>query len=198
MAKFRVAFAAVGLFTAQAQAGVCPVLAPVSIAGVGYSCTLGDVTFSNFTITGVPATALLEFGQLGPLSAVTLERDGAFLPVGTTIFDFTITTPQPIVLGAVGVDVSFPTVTTVITMNGQALPTITNSGTEVIFFSPGSRSVTVDNTSHILTSTSEWNSLTDNFSQVPIRIGVLEPDSLLLMGLGISGLAFVWNRRRPK
>lgn len=180
---------------AQAQSA-CPADAVVGmIEASGFSCTLGDKTFSAFTLSGVPASARVQFGQLGPLFAVTLNRDGAFFPEGTTTFDYTVTAaaPHTILEGTVGVDVSFPPEVTVTSMNGQTV-SIPNGGTGTILFNPGAASVTVDNTSHVLTSTAELNSVTNDFAQV--TVGIPEPDALPLALFGLGGLAVVWLRRR--
>lgn len=179
-----------------AAAATCPADALIGmIETSGFSCSLGDKTFSDFTLAGVPATVRVQFGQLGPLFAVTLNRDGAFFPEGTTVFDYKVTAaaPQTILEGTVGVDVSFPPEVTVTSMNGQTL-SIANGGTGTIFFHPGADSVTVDNTSHILTSTAELNSVTNDFSQVVI--GIAEPGTFPLAAFGLGGLALVWLRRR--
>lgn len=172
----------------------CPANDPVSaVEAPGFSCTLGDKTFSAFTMTGIPGSALVQFGQLGPLFAVTLSRDGVFLPVGTMVFGYTITASggNHILEGTVGVDVSFPPEVTVTSMNGQTV-SIPNGGTKEIFFNPGATSVAVMNTSHILTDTTELNSVSNDFSQVVIS--VFEPGTLGMLVAGLGGLALFRRR----
>jgi hypothetical protein len=196
---FPAVVAAVLMAGGQVHAGTCPADTTVTtVEAAGFSCTLGTMTFSNFTISGAPSSAVVGFGQLGPLFAVTLARDGAFFPTGATVFDFTVAAaaPNTIRMGTVGVDVSFPNVITITSMNGMSLTpsSITNGGTGMITFSPGVSSITVADTSHIIGSTAELNSLTNDFS--PVMIGVAEPSSLALFGLGLAGLALF--ARRPR
>lgn len=180
-----------------AQAATCPTDAPVTVLEApGFACTMADKTFADFALMNVPTSAMVSFGQLGPLFAVTLSRDGVFFPVGTTKFDYTVSAAAPLTIlqATVGVDVSFPPEVTVTTMNGQTV-SIANGGTGQILFSPGAGVVSVDNTSHILTGTTELNSVSNDFSQVVV--GIPEPGSLPLAVFALGGLAlFLWQRER--
>ena len=182
----------------QAHAQACGTNMSIAVVTApGFTCTLADKTFSAFTITGTAPTAVVDFGILNnQLFAVTLGRDGGFFPAGTVVFDFTVSAAAPgtIVQGSVGVDVSFPPVVTVTTMNGLALTpsSILNGGTGMITFGPGVTSVMVDNTSHIL-GNAELNSISNDFTQT--MVGVPEPASLSLFGLGLLRLGFVRRRQ---
>jgi hypothetical protein len=181
---------------ALAASSACPADTTVStVMAPNFSCVLGDKTFSAFDLSGVPTDARVQFGTLGPLFAVTLSRDGTFFPAGTTVFDYTITAASPnhILQGTVGVDVSFPNVVTATTMNGMALSPalLVNGGTATLDFSPGVTSLAVDNVSHVF-GPAELNSISNDFAQVVI--GIPEPTTLALFTAGLLGLA--WVRRR--
>jgi hypothetical protein len=188
------------LAPAVAPAQQCPNDALIStVLAPGFSCMLGDKTFSAFAITGAPTDARIQFGILNNvLFAVTLSRDGAFFPDGRLVFDYTITPTAPLTIreGSVGIDVSFPLVITTTTMNSTLLGPLTNGATETTVFTPGVTSVVVDNTSTI-SGPAELNSISNDFSQQVI--GVMEfghwlgPTSLLM-----AGIAGVWILRRRK
>ena len=63
----------------NANGAVCPTSSPVmTIESSGFSCTLGDKSFSSFFLLGVPTTATVSFGINGQDFAVTLARGGTF------------------------------------------------------------------------------------------------------------------------
>jgi len=193
------AAAAVFMAGSQAYAGICPTDAPVmTVLASGFSCTVGDKTFSAFDITGEGSGAKIQFGEDGPLFAVTLSRDGEFIPADTLTFDYTVTASDGMVIrvGTVGVDVSFPSVSTISMMNGSRLTpaTVFNGGTAMITFTPAVTSVVVRNSSSIFPG-AELNSITNDFTQEMVSTSVPEPASLSLFGLGLAGL-FATRRRK--
>jgi hypothetical protein len=186
----------IDLFMLAALTASCPADTPVAtVMAAGFSCALGDKTFSAFDLSGVPTDARVQFGTLGPLFAVTLSRDGTFFSDGRTVFDYTVTAAAPnhFVQGTLGTDVSFPQVLTTATMNGTLLGPLTNGGTVVSIFGPGVSSVMVDDTA-IISGPAELNSISNDFTQVMVSIP--EPGEAALWAVGILGLAWIWSRRR--
>jgi hypothetical protein len=191
---------------AAAQAPCAGDMTVASIEGTpGFSCTFGDKTLSAFSFnTAVPGSALVEVGIHGSDYSVTLDRDGGFFPAGSlpNLLDYTIGIPpghSGTVMGfaTLGVDVSVPSATTWTTLVGNnsgstTLGPMTNGGTAMTTLSPGDTSIMVTNNTSSDAS-GQLNSITNDFAQQ--GVGVPEPMTLALFGLGFAGLGFTARRR---
>ena len=191
---------------AAAQGPCAGDMTVASIEGTpGFSCTFGDKTLSDFSFnTAVPGTALVEVGIHGSDYSMTLDRDGGFFPSGTlpNLLDYTIAVPpghsgRLMAFAKFGCHVSVPSVTTSTTLIGNnsgstTLGPMTNGGTATTTLSPGDTSIIVTNSTSSTVS-GQLNSITDDFAQQ--GVGVPEPMTLALFGLGFAGLGFATRRR---
>jgi len=204
--------AALSIASGQAYAVDCPTTPTVmsSIFIPGFTCTIGDKTFSDFTTTAVTSNlvAFSESGSDTTLALSTANSGGAGFGSDMRTYGFTVTVDPAAVAAGTRIDAytlaigSGPAATTSATIMGSNSGTnstgpLTGPQTNTLTFSEPDKFNTVSiSTTQSNNGNARVNSLTNTFVQSTVPVSVSEPMSLSLFGLGLTGLCFAGRRRR--
>jgi hypothetical protein len=193
---------AASLISLPAQAATCSAAASSLTAGNSFTCSVGELTFSNIVVTSLGNVVL---GNLSPFLAgienglslnymasapgdVGLSYDVTAAPgflITDAYMDFTGT--------ATGTSTANLSETLT---NGSVLPQLTSPGSSTVTFAGVTFLHAIKDQADILgtSGTSQTSGLDNGFSVSPVPI----PGAFFLFGSGLVGLVAVGRKRRAK
>ena len=207
------ALAAACLTSSMAMAATTctdPTVIGKDVSTSGFACSLGGLTFSNFSVNGVPAPPGTTIFLSGASTSST-ETDlsfqlatpwnGTTVTAADTTLIYTVTGPDDMVgvnnvqSGGAGVVIQEIVCSAMFVNNacpsGDTLANFSNPPT-------GSGSFSAQSTIYILKDISQNgpNASISNFTNSVETSAVPEPASLSMMGLGLLGLGMIGRRKR--